>query len=219
MKGFTKDDKFHPIRDVKGVRKSRDSNAKTVGVNRDQSAKTQGVKIRKSRGDIKPKLPKPYTPAWNKLKDNVVNRIAHDFNNIRLENLNKINEYWSEDIITADPTMDDVKDYFGDSSLSDKEFAEKHDDSEIDDAKQDLMDQQREVMWGTVFEATDSHLAEKIIENSDAIINDAGFTVIDMRQSDKDGAYDTAVFLAVNGAGYDFYEQHWIPFYRILGWV
>jgi len=81
------------------------------------------------------------------------------------------------------------------------------------------MDQQREVMWGTVFEATDSHLAEKIIENSDAIINDAGFTVIDMRQSDKDGAYDTAVFLAVNGAGYDFYEQHWIPFYRILGWV
>jgi len=32
MKGFTKDDKFHPIRDTKGVRKSRDQTKKTEGV-------------------------------------------------------------------------------------------------------------------------------------------------------------------------------------------
>lgn len=38
MKGFTKDGKFHPITDYKGVRKSRD-----------QSTKTEGVKIRKDR--------------------------------------------------------------------------------------------------------------------------------------------------------------------------
>ena len=210
MKGFMKDDQFHPITPYtkKGTRKSRD-----------QSAKTEGVKIRKSRSDIKPKLPEAYTPAWNKLKDNVSNRIDHDFNNVRLENLGKVNEYWFEDVLTTEPVLKDIKDYFGDSTLSDKQFAEKHTDDEIDDAKQEIMDEQREVMWGTVFEAKDSMLAEKIIENSDAIINDAGFTVIDMRHSDKDGAYDTGVFLGVNGAGYDFYEQHWIPFYRILGWI
>ncbi len=38
MKGFTKDGKFHPITDYKGVRKSRD-----------QSTKTKGVKFRKAR--------------------------------------------------------------------------------------------------------------------------------------------------------------------------
>ncbi len=38
MKGFTKDGKFHPITEYKGVRKSRD-----------QTAKTKGVKIRKLR--------------------------------------------------------------------------------------------------------------------------------------------------------------------------
>ena|SRR3972149_3138524 len=38
MKGFMKDDKFHPIRDTKGVRKSRD-----------QSTKQEGIKIRKQR--------------------------------------------------------------------------------------------------------------------------------------------------------------------------
>ncbi len=38
MKGFTKDGKFHPITEYKGVRKSRD-----------QSTKEQGVKIRKAR--------------------------------------------------------------------------------------------------------------------------------------------------------------------------
>jgi len=38
MKGFTKNGKFHPITDYKGVRKSRD-----------QSAKSTGVKIRKAR--------------------------------------------------------------------------------------------------------------------------------------------------------------------------
>ena len=32
MKGFTKDNKFHPITDYKGVRKSRDQTTKTEGI-------------------------------------------------------------------------------------------------------------------------------------------------------------------------------------------
>ena len=40
MKGFMKDDKFHPIRDTKGVRKSRDQSAKTVGIKIERKART-----------------------------------------------------------------------------------------------------------------------------------------------------------------------------------
>ena len=40
MKGFIKDDKFHPIRDTKGVRKSRDQSAKTIGVKIERKART-----------------------------------------------------------------------------------------------------------------------------------------------------------------------------------
>ena len=175
--------------------------------------------VRKSRGDIKPKLPEYQTPAWNKLKDDVVKRIDHDFNDVRLENLNKTYPDWYEYIVMTEPRMEDLKDYFGEYKLSDKEFEEKHTESEIDDAKTELRDQQQEIMWGTLFEAKDQFLADKILENSDAIINDAGFRIIDISRRDEDGAYGTGVFLGVNGAGYDFYEQHWVPLYRIFGWV
>jgi len=63
------------------------------------------------------------------------------------------------------------------------------------------------------------HVADKILENSDAIINDAGLTIVDVSRTDKDGAFITGVFLGVNGAGYDFFDSHWIPLYRLFGWV
>ena len=115
--------------------------------------------------------------------------------------------------------MEDVKDHFGESNLSNAEFNKAHDEDEIDDAKNELMDQQREIIWGTLFEAKDQMLADKILENSDAIINNAGFTIVDVSKKDEEGAYGTGIFLGVNGAGYDFYEQHWVPLYRILGWI
>ncbi len=209
MKGHMQDGKFHPHTEYKkGVRKSRD-----------QQVKTEGVKIRKTRADIKPKLPKRDTPAWNKLKDDVVKRMDSDFNEIQLENLKTVNENYFEDIVTTEPNITDLKDYFGEMNLSDKEFEAKHDEDKLDEAKDELRRDQEEIMWGTVFEAKSQLLADKIIENSDKIIQDAGLTVIDMSRSDDDGRYATAVFLGVNGAGYDFYEQHWIPLYRIFGWV
>ena len=206
MKGF-KDSKgkFHPINQSKGVRSRRDT-----------SEKTKGVRLKK---DLPKKLPKAYTPAWNKLKDEVDKRVDKDFNQIRQENLSAVNENWFEDIVNVEPRMEDVKDFFGDSKLSDKEFEKKHDENEIDDAKHELMDGQREIMWSTMFEAKDEFLAKKILENSDEIINGAGFSIVDMRHSDKEGAYQTGVFLGVNGAGYDFYEAHWVPLYRLFGWV
>ena len=209
MKGHMQDGKFHPHSEYKkGVRKSRD-----------QNAKSEGVKIRKARSEIKPNLPKAYTPAWDKLKKNVEGRFDHDFNEIKLENLQSVNQNWFEDVISTEPRMEDIKDHFGESSLSDAKFKKQHSESEIEDAKQELMDEQREIMWGTLFEAKDTMLAEKIKENSEALINDAGITIVDMSNSDKADSYQTGVFLGINGAGYDFYEQHWVPMYRIFGWI
>lgn len=211
MKGHMEDGKFHPHKQYKGVRKSRDQKAKTQGIKLDS--------IRKKRADIKPKLPKRDTPEWNKLKDEVQKRFDSDFNQIQLENLNKVVPEWFEYVITTEPNITDLKNYFGEHSLSDKEFEKKHSEDELDDAKDKLRRDQEEIMWGTVFEAKDQFLADKIRENSEAIIQDAGLTIVDVGDADKDGAYDTALFLGVNGAGYDFYESHWIPLYRIFGWI
>jgi len=212
-KGFKDDSgKFRPTENKIGVRKSRDQTAKTQGVKLDTG-------VRKSRTDIKPKLPAYQSPAWNKLKEDVENRFDHDFNSVRLENLNKVKEDWYENVIITEPRLDDLKDYFGEMKLTDAQFKKKHNQDELDDAIQELRDEQAEIMWGTVYEAKDQFLADKILANRDAIINDAGLTIVDLSRDDKEGAYGTAVFLGVNGAGYDFYEQHWVPLYRIFGWV
>ena len=139
--------------------------------------------------------------------DLVKRRVNEDFNDIRLENLEKIFPYWFENTITVEPTDEEVLDNYNKASMTEDEFEE---------AKNEMMDTQREVMWSTLFEAKNKFVAEDIIDNSDAIISDAGFTIIDLSR-ENEGEYETGVFLGVNGMGYDFFDAHWIPLYKILG--
>ena len=140
--------------------------------------------------------------------DTVKFRISGDFNDIRLDNVQKIFPNWFENAFTVEPTNQDLKD----SGYIPQDMTE----NEIDEAKNELMDQQREIMWSTLFEAKDNTIKDWILENSDKIINEAGFTIIDLSR-ENEGEYETGVFLGVNGAGYDFYEAHWIPLYIIFG--
>ena len=140
--------------------------------------------------------------------DTVKFRISGDFNDIRLDNVQKIFPYWFENTLTVEPTYQDLDD----SGYVPKDMTE----NEIDEAKNELMDQQREIMWGTLFEAKDNTIKDWILENSDKIIKEAGFTIIDLSR-ENEGEYETGVFLGINGAGYDFYEAHWIPLYKIFG--
>ena len=140
--------------------------------------------------------------------DTVKFRISGDFNDIRLDNVQKIFPNWFENALTVEPTNQDLDD----SGYIPKDMTE----NEIDEAKNELMDQQREIMWSTLFEAKDNTIKDWILENSDKIINEAGFTIIDLSR-ENEGEYETGVFLGVNGAGYDFYEAHWIPLYKIFG--
>jgi len=140
--------------------------------------------------------------------DTVKFRISGDFNDIRLDNVQKIFPNWFENALTVEPTNQDLDD----SGYIPKDMTE----NEIDEAKNELMDQQREIMWSTLFEAKDNTIKDWILENSDKIINEAGFAIIDLSR-ENEGEYETGVFLGINGAGYDFYEAHWIPLYKIFG--
>ena len=140
--------------------------------------------------------------------DTVKFRISGDFNEIRLDNVQKIFPNWLENTLTVEPTLMDLDD----SGYIPKDMTE----NEIDEAKNELMDQQREIMWSTLFEAKDNTIKDWILENYEKIIKEAGFTIIDLSR-ENEGEYETGVFLGVNGAGYDFYEAHWIPLYKIFG--
>ena len=140
--------------------------------------------------------------------DTVKFRISGDFNDIRLDNVQKIFPNWFENALTVEPTNQNLHD----SGYIPKDMTE----NEIDEAKNELMDQQREIMWSTLFEAKDNTIKDWILENYEKIISEAGFTIIDLSR-ENEGEYETGVFLGVNGAGYDFYEAHWIPLYKIFG--
>jgi len=135
-------------------------------------------------------------------------RMNEDFNDIRLDNVQKIFPNWFENALTVEPTLMDLDD----SGYVPKDMTE----NEIDEAKNELMDQQREIMWSTLFEAKNNSIKDWILENYEKIISEAGFTIIDLSR-ENEGEYETGVFLGVNGAGYDFYEAHWIPLYKIFG--
>lgn len=63
-------------------------------------------------------------------------------------------------------------------------------------------------MWSTWFEVSDGLLLDWI-EGKRKEVAALGFTLI-YRQAELWG-------LGIDGAGYDFYESHWIPLYDLLG--
>ena len=140
--------------------------------------------------------------------DIVKSRISSDFNDIRLENLQKMFPYWFENTLTVEVTDEDIQ--------NEGYEVEDMDENQIDDARSEIENQQREVMWGTLFEAKDNTIKDWILDDYEKIITEAGFTIIDLSR-ENEGEYETGVFLGVNGMGYDFYDQHWIPLYKIFG--
>lgn len=170
----------------------------------------------KKKGQI---LPQPYSDEWYKLKNQVEERFDKDFNDVSLTNLGTVKEDWYDYILSAEPTKAELKDYFGEYNLTDKQFEEKHTEDEIEDAKVEVGDSKREVIWGTVFEAKDSMLADKIRDNAEKITNEIGLVVIDISDTDEANNYNTGVFLGSGSAGHDFYEAYWVPLYRLFGWV
>ena len=78
------------------------------------------------------------------------------------------------------------------------------------------------IMWGTMFLVNDpvdkrriKALVKPVDDPEDELygsqdVGDTGISVFEI---------DGEVVLGVNGAGYDFYEHHWIPLYEALGYA
>ena len=78
------------------------------------------------------------------------------------------------------------------------------------------------IMWGTMFLVNDpvdkqriKALLQPIEDEKDELygyeeVGDTGIFAFDI---------DGKVVLGINGAGYDFYEDHWLPLYEALGYA
>jgi hypothetical protein len=62
--------------------------------------------------------------------------------------------------------------------------------------------------WGTLFRPTDPFDEEWIEAHADEV-GELGFLVY---ESDE-----TGILLGIDGAGYDFFERHWVPLYKARG--
>ena len=86
---------------------------------------------------------------------------------------------------------------------------EDHDDEQCDDPEySNEPPYDWPAMWGTLFHPATSFDEDWIRENLDAVA-ECGILVYD--------ADETGILLAIDGAGYDFYEAHWLPLYRARG--
>lgn len=106
------------------------------------------------------------------------------------------------ELLTRGDYYEDYLFYVKDDSEGDSE-----DDSEDDCG--DGITYGGEPMWSRWFLVEDSY-AEDRIRGDMAAVCDLGFTVIE----EQENGY---LFLGIDGAGYDFYEAHWIPLYDFLG--
>lgn len=64
-------------------------------------------------------------------------------------------------------------------------------------------------MWNTLWMA-DDWCDEDWIDHNRELVASCGFTIIENRE-------EGWLLLGIDGAGYDFYEAHWIPLYEARG--
>jgi len=173
---------------------------------------------------------KPYSERWENIKREVSRRFNSDFNFIQFEN-RKINEYWFERVVYPETKeTDEFKEILGylkadlkedysskEATQETRDKTEELENEAEEKAQERIQEEINEVIWGTIFEAKDKFLAEKLKDNATKLYN-MGLTIIDF--SDNEGEYNTGVFIGCRGAGFDFYEQYWIPLYcNVLEWV
>jgi hypothetical protein len=154
---------------------------------------------------------------FDKIQSDVTARFSIDFNNIQLDVVEKYYDNVLFEYIQT-PSFKVLCDEWLDDSNGDLHFKkrtpevydwlEQNYESEIFDS---FHEGEHYPMWSTLFEAKDNFLSEKL----DAMVDELyeiGIGVISSKDS-----LDTMLFIA--GAGYDFYQAHWIPMYQLFGWI
>jgi len=153
---------------------------------------------------------------FNEIQSAVTRQFDGDFNQIQLDVVEKycdnmLFEYIQTPNfkIMCDEWLDDTNDIHIEKRTSAVyEWLEREHYDAINDH---FYEREHYPMWNTLFEAKNKHLGERLEEMVDELY-EIGIGVIESRNS-----LNTMLF--INGAGYDFYEAHWIPLYQLLGWI
>ena len=98
-------------------------------------------------------------------------------------------------------------------SLMFKAYADKVDDlvelTEIEEIGDKIEHDSWLPIWGWMW-MMDDKLDEYWIRDNLESVSKLGFRIFE----DQDNGY---LFIGIDGAGYDFYEEHWIPLYKARG--
>jgi len=132
--------------------------------------------------------------------------VERDFSNIPTDLIEKAykDSYYDEIEILA-PTFEDFKKEYREENQCEVECDECIDETCLEAYEEE---NPKIPMWGWVFVPNDPCDQEWIRGHADKVA-ECGFIVY---ETDEIGVY-----LGVNGAGYDFYEAHWLPLYRARG--
>jgi hypothetical protein len=153
---------------------------------------------------------------FGKIQRDVATRFSIDFNQIQLDVVEKYYDNMLFEYIQTpsfkvlcDEWLDNYPDvHFSKRTPAVYNWLEQTYDSKILD---NFRESDHYPMWSTLFEAKHGYFGEKL----DALVDELyeiGIGVIAAK-----GSLDTMLFLT--GAGYDFYQAHWIPMYQQLGYI
>lgn len=152
--------------------------------------------------------------------------VERDMNQVPMsvvEKLMQVSDYSDITEITPPSKYDRVEifsgDYDGESGeivkhLGNTEYLVQLNNSEYDEPVEvceDYFDVQRDdvlPMWGTMWEFKDICDKEWLENNLQAVAN-CGFRIYESE--------DYGYLIGIDGAGYDFYEAHWLPLYKARG--
>jgi len=110
-----------------------------------------------------------------------------------------------EDIEILAPTLDDFRREFRERNKC-QHSCDECPDEECVDAYEDEVP--KIPMWGWVFVPNDPS-DQRWIRSHAKEVAKCGFIVYETSE--------IGVYLGINGAGYDFFEHHWLPLYRARG--
>lgn len=154
-------------------------------------------------------------PNYEKIEAETQKQFDQDFNCIPLD----IVEKYCEELPIINPSFQTIIDEWLDNHNQDEIRIKKRTKAVYDWLEENYYDQimdfwydsEHYPMWGTVFEADDYFLSEKVEEMVNELYK-IGIGVIESYES-----LNTMLF--INGAGYNFYKAHWIPMYQLFGWI
>lgn len=152
--------------------------------------------------------------------------VERDMNQVPMsvvEKLMQVSDYSDITEITPPSKSDHISIFSGDYAgedgeivrcVGDDEYIVELDSSEYPDPVtvfEDEFEVQRDdalPMWGTMWEFKDI-CDKEWLENNLQAVADCGFRIYESE--------DYGYLIGIDGAGYDFYESHWLPLYKARG--